>query len=110
MSPFGQNTDSVTMLILLVPSISALSIFGFGPQSVQKTKASPGCTAMALGLSISLAAIMALCWPSKVATSILLVPESVQKIRSWIQSRAIPPGDSNPDLMISEIFQQFSAV
>ena len=90
------------MLLRFEPSISALSIFGLGPQSVQNTKASPGWTTIALGLSSSFAAIIARWFPSRLATSTLFVPESVQKRRLWTQSTAIPPGESKPEFTIAE--------
>lgn len=71
----------------------------YSPQSVKKIKASPGWTTIARGLAKSLATITARNEPSNVATSMRFVPESVKKSRSWIQSIAMPPGDSRPHLI-----------
>ena len=50
-----------------------------------------GCTAIARGLCTSLQTMTFLMSPSRSDTSILDVPESVQKSLSWTQSTAMPP-------------------
>lgn len=71
----------------------------YSPQSVQNISASPGCTAIARGLSSSVEAMATRSEPSKFETSTRRVPESVQNSSSCIQSTAIPPGDSSPHLI-----------
>lgn len=56
---------------------------------------------MARGLSRSLEARTCRLVPSRDDTSTRRVPESVQKIRSCIQSTATPPGLSRPHLITS---------